>query len=390
MAGRKVKTAGFDSSSCFSEAGQLEEDQASLISDLEGSISVNRQLLHVILKEHTSSARNGPSTASRIPIVVAEAMIKENALMERRLQRLNTNYEELVSGSYEIAEKIKEAWRSESAMYQSKTKELSAMQTELATKDKIIERLKEKNKVTQFEVDSMKKTLMPSSSRESMHILESKSDQIRDFKKKLGFKLRYTETRRDQVISAYQQLITRKRAVQQDERPEAVSDQKPLEDLGYDEFWNLGSSEIDLSCSGSTVEDPQVELERHSKTSGIKGFKDDRLNQTFSGGNSLLRSKKVRKLLENKLNTVRDKLAERVLQFEALQFELYDVHRLQGTLQHDHELLTTAVLQARERLDLVYSKDPELRSIMEEEQSTTTELRSVQKWRKEGLRIRFD
>jgi hypothetical protein len=74
---------------------------------------------------------------------------------------------------------------------------------------------------------------------------------------------------------------------------------------------------------------------------------------------------------------------------ETITSELFDVRRLQGTLKHDKSTLTAAVVSARNKLESLYSIDPEFRSILEEEQSTTTELRTPQK-RKRGLRIKFD
>jgi hypothetical protein len=58
-------------------------------------------------------------------------------------------------------------------------------------------------------------------------------------------------------------------------------------------------------------------------------------------------------------------------------------------LRHDKSTLTDAVISARNKLESLYSIDPEFRSILEEEPSTTTELRSPQK-RMRGLRIKFD
>jgi hypothetical protein len=55
--------------------------------------------------------------------------------------------------------------------------------------------------------------------------------------------------------------------------------------------------------------------------------------------------------------------------------ELLDVTRLQGALLHDHDLLVAAVARAKEKLEGLYSSDPELSCALEDAQSTTTEIR---------------
>lgn len=235
MAGRKVKTASFESISHLLNVGLSTDEQNSLISDLEGSIRVNRKLLHTILESNTDSTINGNKTASQIPQSIAEAMIKENALMKRRLQDLSDNYEELQANSAVTTEKIREVLNSESTASQLKARELSALHLDIAVKEKTIGQLKERIKLAQFEVDSSKRVVMPSSFRETQDLLDQKTEHIRAFKKKLSDKLSYTETRRDQIASAFQQLSQVRNPVQE-EKLQTFNQQRPLDDLGYGYF----------------------------------------------------------------------------------------------------------------------------------------------------------
>jgi hypothetical protein len=232
MASRKVKTFDFNSIQFFSEADSSNEDQAFLISDLEDSVSVNRQLLYEFLKAHTASARDGPPTASRIPSGVAESMIKDNALMVCRLQRLERETEELVATSAETIGQIKKALRSETSISQAKATEYAAIEQDLKQKDLTLEQLAERAKKTEQSLLNLKKAVMPESTRESLSMLNKKNTQIKDMKHELGYKLKQTEHRRDQIWLAQQELLRHEHKFQES-RCEVVSEPKPLEDIGY-------------------------------------------------------------------------------------------------------------------------------------------------------------
>jgi hypothetical protein len=230
MASRKVKTFEVNSIQFISEADSSNEDQAFLINDLEDSVSVNRQLLYEFLKTHTASARNGPPTASRIPTGVAQSMIKDNALMERRLQRLEKETEELVTTSAETITQIRKAMRAETSISQAKAKEYAAIEQDIKLKDLTLEQLSVNAKKTEQSLLNSKKSVMPGSIRESLSLLSKKNTQIKDMKNELSYKLKETELRRDQIWSAQQELL---RKTHKDSKCEVVSEPKPLEDIGY-------------------------------------------------------------------------------------------------------------------------------------------------------------
>lgn len=224
MASRRVRTEG-PRHDLSGERSTLE--QAALISDLEESISVNRHLLHSLLNEHLASARDGLPTASRIPHSLAEAMIKENCRMERRLESLSSHCEELVNSSASTLGEIKEFMRSEaSSVAQIKADEYTALKQELTLKDKTVERLKEEVARKEGILSLQRPT---PKTQELLRLLEDKAVHIKEFKSKLSLKLKYSEHRRNQIYSAYLEL-QRGSLVQREQNDTSA---EPIADLGY-------------------------------------------------------------------------------------------------------------------------------------------------------------
>jgi chromosome segregation ATPase len=229
MAGRQVKTQ---------EPGPQQhsedDDLGYLISDLEGTIKVNRELVHHILKDHTASARNGPATASRIPSGIAQAMIRENAMMERRLQRLEHENEEQRTKLLETSQQIKELLRNEtddSSLRQQKSKQLATLQLSLTLKDKQIEQLKRTSTQMQREIESFKSVRLASVG-DARSLIMAKQTHVEEFKRKLSIKLRYFQHRRSLVTAAYSELNRLHPEIAQVSGA-AYELGGPLEDLGY-------------------------------------------------------------------------------------------------------------------------------------------------------------
>lgn len=235
MEDRKVKTEGFVSLPYRSEAVQSDKDQASLISDLQESIKVNRQLIHKILIDRMSSTNHSLASSSKIPFNVAEAMIKENTIMSQRLKSLKADCQQLGRITEVTQERILQYLKAETLASQTKFKEAYDLEVEGSFKNIEIKRLNDRGKLLQFDVNATKKGLMPSTSKESMKLLVSKSTQIKEFKSKLSLKLRYQHARFDQITSALQCLRSGIESPQSYPNRDELRSQ-PMENLGYGHF----------------------------------------------------------------------------------------------------------------------------------------------------------
>jgi hypothetical protein len=154
-------------------------------------------------------------------------MIKENCRMERRLESLNSHCEELVNSSAGTLGEIREFMRSEAtSVAQIKADEYTALKQELTLKDKTVERLKEEVARKEGTLSLQRPT---PKTQEQLRLLEDKAAHIKEFKRKLSVKLKYSEHRRNQIYSAYLEM-QRGYLVQREQNDTSA---EPIADLGY-------------------------------------------------------------------------------------------------------------------------------------------------------------